>query len=354
MRIPIGKLLNYSLVLSIAVSVFFFIMISLHELDLALGGYRALTGGLLLLVTSFISIGLTRLFGRKQHIAQVTRSPGRYVLGWLATAVLIFLHQYILGLVGQTKLFPEEAYMTGYEMNDWQYLVVVLLSSSLVYSLVHILHNSVLLHHLRTESELEVARLRSINAETTNQLLRQQVQPHFLFNALNVLKSLIKTDSAEAERYLLHLSDFLRTSFTKDKSGRATVQEEIKLCRDYLEMQKMRFGNALDYRFEIPQAYVKSLLPVFSLQLLAENAIKHNELTEDNPLFIRVIGENGLVKVENNLQRKKTVENSTGNGLFNLSERYKALSGGQSLTITDDGETFVVSLKPVPYENRHH
>lgn len=352
MKTPIGKLFNYSLVLSVAVTVFFFIMISLHELDIMHGFYRALVGGLVLLVTSLISIGLTKVFERKRGIEYVTRSTSRFAMGCLSTAMVIYLYQYGHIQIGKTDLFPP-SYEVLYNLDDWQFHIVVLLSSVMVYSLVHLLHNSVLIQHLRTETELEVARLCSINAETTNQLLRQQIHPHFLFNALNVLKSLIKKDPLTAEKYLLCLSDFLRSSFTKNKKGAVSVRDEIKLCRDYLEMQKMRFGDALEYRFEIPKAYQDGVLPVFSLQPLAENAIKHNELTEDNPLFIRIVGENGCIKVENNLQRKKTVEDSTGNGLSNLSERYKRLLG-ESLSITDDGVTFIVSLKIRRDENSHH
>lgn len=353
MQIPIGKLINYSLALSVAVTVFLFILISLHELDYAMSFYRALVGGLVLLVTSMISIGLTKLFERKSGIANITRSSWRFILGCMTTALVIFSYQYLYMEIGKTDFFLRSDYQVPYRIDEWQSVVMILLSSIMAYTLVHILHNSVLLQHLRSQTELEVARLRSINAETTNQLLRQQIQPHFLFNALNVLKSLIKKDPLTAERYLLHLSDFLRTSFTKNKKGTATVREEIKLCRDYLEMQKMRFGDALEYRFEIPQSYDSGILPIFSLQPLAENAIKHNELTEDNPLFIRIVGEAGRIKVENNLQRKKTVEDSTGSGLSNLSERYKTLFG-EPLLITEDNDTFIVTFNSIRHENRDY
>src|SRR5690606_12803878 len=119
---------------------------------------------------------------------------------------------------------------------------------------------------------------------------------------------------------------------------------EIKLCRDYLEMQKMRFGEALEYTFNVPEECMSGTLPFFSLQPLAENALKHNQLTEENPLHIRITSQDGFIKVENNLQRMSSVESSTGNGLSNLSERYRLLSGN-SIHIQDDGAVFSVALK---------
>src|SRR5690606_29967537 len=154
----------------------------------------------------------------------------------------------------------------------------------------------------------------------------------------------IKQNPKTAEAYLLRLSDFLRMSFSQNEKGVATIREELKLCRDYLEMQKIRFGNALEYRFEVPESCLNGKLPFFSLQPLVENAIKHNELTEENPLHVVINVENGLIKVENNLQRKSSVEGSTGNGLSNLSERYRLLSGEQ-IHIQDDGINFSVAFK---------
>lgn len=345
-RLPISELIRYSISLSVAITVFFFIMIYLQDLDVVAGLYRSVVSGAVLFSTSVVSIALIVLFEKRASTGSTERTTTRFVLGNLINTLLLLSYQFLREVAEQYGLFPSELYdfREMHALHGWQLYLVIFISSLMIYSLVHLLHNFILLQHLKTQAELEVSRLRSANAETTNQLLRQQVQPHFLFNALNVLKSLIKQNPKTAETYLLRLSDFLRMSFSQNEKGVATVREEVKLCGDYLEMQKIRFGSALDYTFDVPENYLSGRLPFFSLQPLAENAIKHNELTDENPLSIRISVEDGLVKVENNLQRKPSVEGSTGNGLSNLSERYRLLSGEQ-ISIHDDGIVFSVAFK---------
>src|SRR5690606_32261533 len=138
-----------------------------------------------------------------------------------------------------------------------------------------------------------------------------------------------------AEDYLIRLSDFLRTSITTNKTGIALVKEELKLCRDYLEMLKIRFGAALSYTFDIPADAMNSQLPFFSLQPLVENAIKHYELTDDAPPPVTGKEEDGYIVVSNNLQPKLQIEGSLGNGLPNLSERSKLLTGDDIIVSQD-------------------
>ncbi len=344
-RFPLKELVRYSVVLSAAITVLVALMIYTQELDLMAAVSRAIISGMVLLFTCMVSIALIVLFELRNFTNSTRHTRLRFILGSLINILMMLSYHFIRIWSERYGLVPEGLlYSEGMgQLQNWQWFLLISIPSLMVYGLVHLLHNFILLHYLKTQSELEVSRLRSVNAETTNQLLRQQVQPHFLFNALNVLKSLIKQDQKTAEVYLLRLSDFLRTSFSKNKKGIATVRDEVKLCRDYLEMQKMRFGDALLYTFEVPDYTLDRTLPFFSLQPLAENAIKHNELTDEKPLHIRVLVEGDTVKVENNLQRLLRVEGSTGNGLSNLSERYRLLSGKQ-IQIHDDGQVFSVTF----------
>jgi len=188
--------------------------------------------------------------------------------------------------------------------------------------------------------------------EAMNRQLKQQTQPHFLFNSLSTLKSLIKYSPADAEEYVVKLSGFLRSSMASHASKLVTVEQELGLCTDYLEMQLIRFGEALRYSVEVGEEERRGFLPVFALQLLIENAIKHNVLTKERPLAIRVEGMGKMVRVVNNLQLREGVE-AGGTGLTNLRERYRVLGGGEVVIATSETE-FSVSISLLSHDDRDH
>lgn len=221
-------------------------------------------------------------------------------------------------------------------------------------TIVLIIQDLILLRERKVTIEIENTQLIVKNIEAVNQQLKQQIHPHFLFNSLNTLKSLIKKSPDSAEDFLVKLSDFLRTSISAGKENIVTISSEIKLCLDYLEMQKIRYGNALQFSLEIPkEIYNNGFIPVFSLQLLVENAIKHNALTNESPLQIKIFYIDGRITVSNNLQPKLSSEVSTGFGLTNLTERYKILSGDDVL-IESTNELFAVSIKILENENSNN
>src|SRR5690606_37843137 len=177
--------------------------------------------------------------------------------------------------------------------------------------------------YFKNQLELERSKLDKLKERAVNQMLRQQVQPHFLFNALSSLKSLIKKDSAMAESYLLQLSDYLRGSFQTSDDGLATIRQELKLCEDYLSMQKLRFNEAIQFDIQVPDSALESLLPIFSLQPLVDNALKHNFYTIDQPLYITIREKDGWIIVANNVcLRKPSMEDNNNYGWNNLKERF--------------------------------
>jgi sensor histidine kinase YesM len=223
------------------------------------------------------------------------------------------------------------------------YVIVVFLVFS-INTVVMIFHGIVRMHEKESMIESENIQLKIKNIEAANQKLKQQLHPHFLFNSLNVLKTLIKKQPDDAEAYLKRLSDFLRASVSLDNVNAVKFEEELKLCMDYLEMQKIRFGNAIQFEVSIPEEAKAGIVPTFSIQLLLENAIKHNAFTIESPLLIKLIYSNGWITVSNNIQNKNTDEDSPGLGLSNLSERYKIISGDE-INIQSDDTDFSVSIK---------
>ncbi|TDX01711.1 histidine kinase [Dinghuibacter silviterrae] len=202
---------------------------------------------------------------------------------------------------------------------------------------------------------LENAELRVANLEAQHEKLIRQLQPHFLFNSLNALKSLIRRSPPDAEGYLIKLSEFLRFSLSHTQQSLVTLEEELRFSMYYLDMQQTRFQEGLHYIVDIPDGNRRSLLlPAFSLQLLLENAIKHNSLTLKSPLIICIrFDENGRLLVENNRQPKQQMEEGTGLGLVNLSERYRMLLK-EDIRVTTNETFFQVSLGLMPADEDHH
>ncbi len=213
--------------------------------------------------------------------------------------------------------------------------------------IVLILCELVMLHFRQQKTEMENARLRQTSLEARNSQLRNQLHPHFLFNSLNTLRLLLKKDADKAESYLLKLSEILRASTTSAMNSITDVKDELNLCLSYLQMQELRFGDMLLYDVTNKKLQdAKGKLPVFALQLLAENAIKHNAFTSESPLhiFIDYDEERQLVTVRNKIKAKRLTEVTTQTGLRNLDERYRLLSGGH-IIVNNTGDEFAVSIK---------
>jgi Histidine kinase len=213
--------------------------------------------------------------------------------------------------------------------------------------IILILCELVLLHFRQQKMENENARLRQSNLEAKNNQLKNQLHPHFLFNSLNTLRLLLKKDAVKAETYLLKLADILRVSTTSAAHSTTGVKDELNLCLSYLQMQELRFGDMLLYDVTNKKLLdAKGKLPVFALQLLAENAIKHNAFTSEYPLhiFIDYDEMRQLITVRNKIRYKRLTEVTTQTGLKNLDERYRLLSNGH-ITVNNNGNEFAVSIK---------
>lgn len=212
-----------------------------------------------------------------------------------------------------------------------------------------------LLDSRKQKVEKENNNLRIASLEARHSQLKQQLHPHFIFNSLNILKSLIRKSPEPAEEYLVQLSAILRFSIYSNKKTIVPLENELELTRHYLCMQQLRFGEALKTETAVPLSLLKGFVPVYSIQLLIENAIKHNSLMPGKPLTIRIHGnmEDRTVTVSNNLQSRLTVENGSGLGLSNLKERYQLL-GNWPVDVYRDNEEFRVTIKILRHESSDH
>jgi sensor histidine kinase YesM len=185
-------------------------------------------------------------------------------------------------------------------------------------------------------------KLQRANLEARFETLKTQINPHFLFNSLNTLMYLV-VDNPKAAAYIENLSDFMRYLLqTRDKEA-VTLAEEIALVKKYIFIQQNRFGDKMQIDIDIPENYSQLAIPPLALQMLIENAIKHNVISSDNQLHIRIYTSNNHIIVENNLKEKIDKEPSTGVGLTNIKNRYQFLSGKEIVILVENNK-FIVKL----------
>jgi sensor histidine kinase YesM len=201
--------------------------------------------------------------------------------------------------------------------------------------------------------KLENERLMRENLQSQYESLKNQVSPHFLFNSLTALKTLIKEDTNNALIYLNDLSQVLRYTLQSNTNQTVTLMEETESAKSYFFLVKMRFNTNLHIEFNIDEKYNQYRLPPLAIQTLIENAVKHNEISKRNPLAINIYTtDRESLVVTNTIREKLSNEPGTGIGLSNLSKQYKLLSG-KDIRITKLNNDFRVEiplLKPTENE----
>jgi two-component system, LytTR family, sensor kinase len=174
---------------------------------------------------------------------------------------------------------------------------------------------------------IETERLQKENILSQFETLRTQINPHFLFNSLNTLVGIVQTNPEQAVLFIKEFSKVYRNVLNHKDSLLITLEEELKLINSFVFLQKIRFGDNLKVDIQIDNGKMHFLLPPFSLQLLIENALKHNIVSSKKPLTIHIKNEKDYLVVSNNLQKRLNEdENSTGIGLKNLKTRYEMIS----------------------------
>jgi two-component system, LytTR family, sensor kinase len=209
-------------------------------------------------------------------------------------------------------------------------------------TIIIILSNSIKFQFQKESAELENEHLKVGNLEAQKQMLLQQLQPHFLFNALSTLKSLISENPNNAEDYVVKLSDFLRYSVQAKNNEIVSLDSELKFTKDYIDLQKVRFGEALQFIIDIEESYLSKKVPVYAIQTLVENAIKHNSFTDKKPLCIYLNIETNRIRVQNN-KVSKTLVLPSGTGLENLNLRYKMIANTE-IEINESNKSFAVLI----------
>ena len=208
-------------------------------------------------------------------------------------------------------------------------LIKNIIANSIITSVINIIMISVIeaiSWFKRSQETLLIAeKLEKENSQIRFETLKSQLNPHFLFNSLNVLSSLIKKDTDKAQNFVDEFSSVYRYTLDVIEKPVVELREEIEFAKSYLFLQKIRFDNAVDMQINVDAPKLNYFVPPLAVQTLLENAFKHNRASVDNPLNISIYDEDNFLVIVNKLQPKIKGSDSKGVGLNNLKKRYELL-----------------------------
>ena len=193
------------------------------------------------------------------------------------------------------------------------------------------------------QSLIELEKYKTQSSEAQLQNLKNQINPHFLFNNLSVLTSLVYQNQDKAVDFINELSKVYRYVLDNKNSELVTLYEEIDFIRNYIYLLKIRFENSVSFSLDIEEENKLRYLPPMCLQMLVENTIQHNEASQENPLKVNIYSKNNTLIIENNIQLRTDNLNSTKTGLKNIQSRYSYFTD-KKVVISNNGETFKVML----------
>jgi two-component system LytT family sensor kinase len=347
---PIRSMVRIAVYSAIAFTVIIFLMNLMEHRDVKSAIINQFINFIMIMAMNFLSLFFIYQLYRRNMRGNGLAVYAFFLTALFGSALIILTDLLVIHLIKNNLMVVDKKF----DQHGVGFFLYALLQSALITYFVVTWQIFVLSQNERMRIGIENAALKAANSEAVNQLLLQQIHPHFLFNALTTIKSLISKQPEVASSYLVKLSNFLRASMSSVTVSTASLTKELNFCSDYLELQKVRLGDALFYTIDI-NAEIKenSYLPVFALQQLAENAIKHNSFSEDEPLHVEITEADGIITVKNDYRPNYDKENSLGSGLSNLNERYERLTG-EKIVIQTGQSYFYVSFKLITSENNNN
>lgn len=248
-------------------------------------------------------------------------SPKRIILGLLGSVVITMCGLFLLRMF--TAMIFENQSIATFIKNDsfrnYQFGLWITLTIVIIFHFIYF-------YNEYQKNKIKEQKVIANTASAQFESLKNQIDPHFLFNSLNVLSSLIEENPDNAQRFTVSLSKIYRYVLEQKDKELVTVAEELDFAKTYMNLLKTRFENSIHFEiseyFDNPDAKVVPL----SLQLLLENTIKHNIVSESKPLHIKIYVEGNYLVVQNNLQKKEVLQTRKGVGLQNIVNRYGILT----------------------------
>lgn len=237
--------------------------------------------------------------------------------------------------------------IADFPVTNWQTILVVVLINVICVLFVTHVYETVFMVREQQGELLRNAQLSRAKAEAELAALKNQIDPHFMFNSLNSLSHLIATDAGKAAAFTESLAEVYRYILSQKDRTLVLLEDELAFTGQYTALLELRFGNALRLtRHFNGEAGKEFLIPPTSVFVALENAVKHNEISEKNPLQIHLQVKNDALIITNRIQRKRNLQHSSGIGLKNLNERFK-LTTGQEITSGLSGNAMFQVILPL-------
>ncbi|MES2810910.1 MAG: 2TM domain-containing protein [Bacteroidota bacterium] len=323
----------------------FIIFIVIQLINLAYGNQIQLNSrlvkGLLYTLLYTFSLGYANkaVFVYLDKVFEANRfSVKRIIVGFLASFAVSLATIFLLR-VFEDVIIEQNSFADFIKNEEASNYVVAIIITFIVSISLYAFH----FYRAYQESKLKEQKIIAGTASAKFESLKNQIDPHFLFNSLNVLSSLIEENPDSAQKFTTSLSKIYRYVLEQRDKELVSVEEELAFAKTYMNLLKMRFENSITY--EPPQGFNNSEARVvpLSLQLLLENTIKHNVVSEQKPLNIKIYVENNYLIIQNNLQKKEVLQDRQGVGLQNIVNRYGLISERKVL-IEENSEFFKVKI----------
>lgn len=234
-----------------------------------------------------------------------------------------------------------ESIMWGFPENFWTWAYYTARTAVIIALIISTIFTTASFFRNWQEREVEAEKLSHELTQYKYEALRQQVNPHFLFNSFNVLSDLVHEDQDLAVKFIRQMSDVYRYVLDSRDKELTGLSDELEFIEKFVFLLDIRFGKNLQVKVDIDDR--SGLVVPMALQMLVENAVKHNVVTSEKPLHVLISRTQSGLNVSNNLQLKNTVESSSNFGLSSIRQRYKPFTE-QEVEVSDDLNSFSVTI----------
>ncbi len=267
------------------------------------------------------------------------RFSGRRIFIGFVSSFFISLFVIFLLRIFTQVIIERRSLISFFSNEDASNYVESSVMTFIVLLAVHALH----FYKLYQENKVIEQKIIAGTANAKFESLKNQIDPHFLFNSLNVLSSLIEENPDNAQRFTTSLSKIYRYVLEQKDKELVSVEDELSFAKTYMNLLKMRFENSLFYELPTESINPEAKVVPLSLQLLLENTVKHNVVSEQKPLHIRIFIDRDYLAIQNDLQKKEVLQDRQGVGLQNIVNRYGIITD-RKVKVQEDEKNFTVRI----------